>query len=937
MIGKEFSHYRILEVLGAGGMGTIYRAEDTTLKRDVALKFLEPRPEDNGREKDRLVREARAASRLDHPNICMIFEVGEVDGRTYLAMACVEGQDLGRRVRADGRLPLDEALEIAIQVGRGLSEAHRQGIVHRDIKPENILLTPRGQVKITDFGLAGHFEPEWETDRDTTSGTVAYMSPEQIRGEGADRRSDIWSLGVVLYEMLTGRKPFEGAYDQAIVYSVLNVEPDAATQIREDLPDEVDGILSRALRKNPDERYQDIAEMLRDLEALVGSPGIRGDDRRPVAVVSFENVTGEAKYDYLSRAIPSLLITSLERSEHLAVMTWERMRDLAKQLGSEDPEVIDCELGVRLCGLAGVDTIIVGSFMKAGKTFATDAKVLAAKTKELLFSASARGEGVASILASQVDELSRGIVGGLGVPDDAAEVVERPVAEVTTSSMDAYEAFLKGRDNYEKLYNTDARRYLEEAVELDPEFAEAYLYLAWTYTRLRQAAARDDALERAMNLAARATRRERLYIEAAYARTVEHDRPKELKVLKQLAREYPGEKFVHHRLAGHYRTTGRSYQAIEEYNKVLALDPEFGWAMNELGYMYADIGDFDKAAEYFERYAASSPGDANPIDSLGELHFRMGRLDEATEHYRHALRLRPDFYYAYWELAYVSAVRERYEASEEWICEFIRHTPSFATTVEGHRWRAFYRFWLGQFDEAEAEARKIAELATEEGDILWQTQADRIRAWVELERGATDAARKHFESCLDAVRESPREFVPAATSYSPGTIEQVRAVEARFAFCLGLVELAEEQPGAARKHLTEIGGLLPELAAVLRSEILLAEGRTAEAIAVAEATPGTPVPYMSDTEGMLGYNLPPLRDSLARAYAGHGEPYKAIAEYERLLTVDPSTRARRLIHPRYHERLGELYAEKGWAEKADSERKLFRELWRGRSGGSVSG
>jgi len=817
-------------------------------------------------------------------------------------------------------------------VAEGLEEAHAKGIVHRDVKPANIMITSNGLVKLMDFGLAEIFEPAALAD-ETTSGTVSYMSPEQLRSEGADRRSDIWALGVVLYEMLAGRRPFEGEYEQAVVYSVLNLEPEPPAAFRGGVSAELERVVAKCLEKDAADRYQTVQDLLSDLRILVRDSEDVGEERRTVAVISFENLTGDGAHDYLSRAIPNLLITSLEQASHVRVTTWERMRDLLKQLGRGDEETIDRDLGFELCRMDGVEAIVLGSFVKAGEMFATDVKVLDVSTKGLIKSFSAKGQGLDSILATQIDELAGGIVRGLGVPDRTRGGTSRqPIAEVTTSSLDAYDSFLKGRDSFERIYNTDARDHLERAVSLDPTFAAAYLYLAWTYTRLRETGARDDAFEKAKSFSERASLRERLYIEAAYARTVELDSDKEVRALKQIAREYPDEKLVHHRLAGYYRARNLLYQAVEEYNRVLDLDPNFGWAMNELAYMYTDVEDFQRAREYFERYAAASPGDANPVDSLGELSFRMGRLDDAIAMYERALELKPDFYYAYWEIAYVSALKEDYAEAMRWIDSFIERAPSFGTMIEGHRWRALYLCWTGRARQALEEAEMIAGLALAEGSELWQVEAGRMRAWIHAARDELEAARRHFQTCLAAVTKNPRVFVPVATSYSAGSLEQIPLLAAGYGFALALIELRSGRVGEAEARLAEVDAHLPEYAGLLRAELLLARGDADGAISVAEREPPWRTPYMSDTEGFYAHNLPPIKDALARAYREKGDAGGAIAEYERLLTVDERTRDRRLIHPKYHLRLAELYREAGRGEEARRQYERFLELWRDADG-----
>ncbi|MFQ6115092.1 MAG: protein kinase, partial [bacterium] len=267
MIGKTISHYKILEKLGEGGMGVVYKAEDSKLKRTVALKFLTPLALGSEEEKARFVHEAQVAAVLDHPNICTVYEIDEAEGQTFIAMAHIAGQSLKEKTKSCP-IKLDEALDIAIQVAEGLQEAHEKGIVHRDIKSANIMVTPKGQAKIMDFGLAKLAGRTKITKTGMTMSTVAYMSPEQTYGQQVDHRTDIWALGVVLYEMGTGQLPFRGDYEQAVVYSVLHEEPEPMTSLRTGVPVEMERIVNKALAKSPDERYQHVDEMLVDLKML---------------------------------------------------------------------------------------------------------------------------------------------------------------------------------------------------------------------------------------------------------------------------------------------------------------------------------------------------------------------------------------------------------------------------------------------------------------------------------------------------------------------------------------------------------------------------------------------------------------------------------------------------------------------------------------------
>ena len=267
MVGETISHYKVLSEVGRGGMGVVYKAEDLKLKRKVALKFLRSDVLEDEEHKERFLREAQAAAALDHPNICTVHEIDEVDGETFIAMAYLEGQTVKRKA-AERPLKLDEALDIAIQTAQGLQAAHEKGIVHRDIKSANLMITPQGQVKIMDFGLAQLADRSKLTKTTASLGTPSYMSPEQAQKSKTDRRTDIWSLGVVVYEMVTGRLPFEREREQAVLYSIVNEEPEVMAAQRVDVPVELDHIVGKAMAKDPDERYQHVEEMIVDLRGL---------------------------------------------------------------------------------------------------------------------------------------------------------------------------------------------------------------------------------------------------------------------------------------------------------------------------------------------------------------------------------------------------------------------------------------------------------------------------------------------------------------------------------------------------------------------------------------------------------------------------------------------------------------------------------------------
>jgi tetratricopeptide (TPR) repeat protein len=313
---------------------------------------------------------------------------------------------------------------------------------------------------------------------------------------------------------------------------------------------------------------------------------------------------------------------------------------------------------------------------------------------------------------------------------------------------------------------------------------------------------------------------------------------------------------------------------------------------------------------------------------MGELYFRMGRLDEAIGKYREALRVHADFYYAYWEIAYVHALKEEYQEAMDWIDRFIDKAPSPATRASGLIWRCFYLYWLGRLDPALAEADRTVQVAEQSGNKLWKVEADRMRGWIHYDKGELDLSRKCFDTCIQSVKAEPQEYVPISTSYSTGLVEETRKLTASYTFSLALLDLEEGRVDSARSRLNEIEPFLPDYFCLLHAELLLAEESPDKAITVCEKAPPWKIPYMSDRDSMLAYNLPPLKDTLARTFLKKGDHDRAIAEYERLTTFDPSSRDRRFIHPQYHYRLATLYHDKDDLARAAEEYGKFLDLWK---------
>ncbi len=522
MIGKTISHYKILEKLGEGGMGVVYKAEDTKLKRLVALKFLPFRRAHvepsflraSEAEKTRFIHEAQAAAALNHPNICTIYEIDEADGQTFIAMEFVEGASLKEKIAA-GPLKIDEAINLAAQIAEGLQAAHEKGITHRDIKPANVMITNKGQAKIMDFGLAKLADQKTRlTKTGMTVGTVAYMSPEQAQGADADHRSDIWSFGVMLYEMITGQHPFKGLYEQAVMYSIMNEEPEPMTGLRTGVPMELERIVNKAMRKDRSGRYQSVNELAVDLKSLpqnlekaktaVRLSGVKpfrkarvhvyagitvllislvfvlfnlftdqGGPIDSIAVLPFVNTSGDPDVEYLSDGVTESLINSLSQLPNLSV----KARSTVFRYKGKDvePKKVGDELSVQ--------AVLNGRVVERGENLTLSLELVNVRTGNQIW-----GEQYIrklADLASLPGEISRDVSNKLRVKLSSAD--ERKLAKTYTANAEAYELYLKGRYHLFKLTPPEIQKgiaYLQQAIEIDPAYALAYVGLSEAYRSL---------------------------------------------------------------------------------------------------------------------------------------------------------------------------------------------------------------------------------------------------------------------------------------------------------------------------------------------------------------------------------------------------------------------------------------------------------------------
>jgi TolB-like protein/Flp pilus assembly protein TadD/predicted Ser/Thr protein kinase len=657
MTGSTISHYTILEKIGEGGMGVVYKAHDTRLDRTVAIKFLPRQVASSEAERSRFNLEARAAAALNHPNVATIYAIEETDDETFIVMEYVEGQELKEKMK-DGPLPIDEAVRIATQIAEGLQAAHRKEIVHRDIKSANIMLTGAGQVKVMDFGLAKVRGAAQVTKVGTTIGTAAYMSPEQARGDEVDTRTDIWSFGVVLYEMVTGRLPFKSDYDQAVTYAIVHEEPEHLAAVRPDVPVFLRKVVMKAMAKRAEERYQDMATVLQELRSggastpagdgatkTGGNEEQRGRVQRRTVLISILGVVvvgavavGVWKGLVADRTIPE------SRVKRLAVLPLENLGPAEQEYFADG---LTGEITSKLSGISGLAVIARSSAMQYKKTDKTlkqigeELKVDYVLEGTLQWAKNAQGGGrirvnpelirladatqvwsqpyeadFSDAFKLQVD-IAATVAGALNITLGSSE--QESLRGRLTDNPQAYDIYLSALPYSDDINDEKGLRIAEQlflkAIGLDSGFAAAYAGLSkvqsdmyWTFferTETNQRSSRQNA-----------------------ARALSLD---------------PG-LAVAHAAMGHYYYHGElNYDsALKEYHEAIRLQPNDVEAIGGIGFVLRRQGDMMQAVEYLKKALDFNPRDFTTVFSVGETYVLLREYEKAQPYLESAGSLSPD-------------------------------------------------------------------------------------------------------------------------------------------------------------------------------------------------------------------------------------------------------------------------------------------------------
>jgi serine/threonine protein kinase len=982
------SHYKIIKKIGSGGMGIVYKAEDTKLKRTVALKFLPPEFTRDGEAKKRFIHEARASATLDHPNICTVHEIGETDdGQMFMAMGYYEGQTIKDKIERRGEvtspLPINDAIDMAIQIAEGLHEAHEKKIIHRDIKSANIILTDKSVAKILDFGLAKLKGKTKLTKDGTTLGTVDYMSPEQAAGENVDHRSDIWSLGVVLYEMVTGQVPFKGEYEQAIMYAIMNEDPEPVTGLRSGIAMELELIINKTLAKNPSERYQGTADLIVDLKKvkkdskpevsvakrktkpetvikvprkvlLIGSflliailiiagylilkkksvpelPPVVPGKKPSLAVLYFDNDSGDKTLDVWRAGLAKLLITDLSQSRYMDILPTDKLHSVLKQLKLTEVKNYTTEHLLEIGKRAEVNHVLTSSFIKMGDNFIITAQLKNLEIDEVVHAFKLTAKNGHNVY-NMMDDLTRQIKVELKFTEEQlATDIDQSIIDVTTSNVEALKQYIEGEKLHHLGQQTKSLQFFHRAIELDPDFAMAHLMLGDRYLVLAKFEKSNYHRQKAYELRHRLPLRERFQIETRYYRDREQIKMG-IEKLQEILKIYPDDANSRHYLAVIYWILGERDKAIEQYKMIQNKTYIHYWALSQ---NYLMQKDYQKAHQTWDDYLKQSNDLTRYAQNMGMISIIERKFDMARQ----------------WFDKYVSSIN-----NPEWRKKLAKIYQSVVELYRDHlsqplkTWNEIQRkqptklitlvdiaaihLIQGQFQKAFKPYTEIYTLC----DQGLYKRTGRIDAMIlSLEyQGRLYLRSKSFDKALISFSKAEN-LIP-----EPGIWSKWKHMEYKRKFvkwrALTFTEMGNLKE--AESLLKELKSITPDVYTKIypkslpRMWILYLEGRMAlkrgnfkeainklaQSVILLGGEP-RPEPDLDEQHALLLY-------SLAEAYRLNGDIDKAIQTFKKVSLLTYGRDNFGDLYTRSFYQLGKLYQQQGNKEEAIKNYKKFIELWK---------
>jgi serine/threonine protein kinase/predicted Zn-dependent protease len=966
--GSTFARrYQIIEELGKGGMGKVYRVLDKRLKEEVALKLIKPEIATDKETIERFSNELKLARRISHRNVGRMYELMEAEGTYFITMEYVPGQDLRRLIRQTGQLTTGKAISIARQVCEGLSEAHGLSVVHRDLKPGNILIDRDGNAKIMDFGIARTISDKGITGAGVMIGTPEYMSPEQVEGKKADQRSDIYSLGVILYEMVTGRVPFEGDTPLAIAVKHKVEVPQDPKLVNAQIPEDLSRVILRCLEKEKEKRYQsaeDIRSELENIEKGLPTTTHETTRRKPfssrqitvtfkakklliptlgvlavallalfiwrflpkkkfapappsgkpsLAILYFENISGDKSLDPWKTALTELLITKLSQSKYINVLSSDRIFSLLKRLNLQEARKYSTEDLVKVATESGATYTLSGSLMKAGQNIIITLTLQKPSTGEVVSPLNMECSGEEEIFP-KVDELSRTIKSDLNLTrDQIAADFDKEAGKITTSSPEAFKQYMEGWKYHQQLSYPQSLEYMKKAIAADPNFAMAYRTMAWAYRLTGKFDEQRDPLIKAFELKDRTSERERHLIEGDYYQIVEENLEKAIGSYKTLLEIYPDDLLGNFNLAQIYMEKLEEYDKAIPFLEVLVKNREEAiWVYIYLAQAYNAKGLYNKVKELYRFYLDNFSEDMRIHLGLAVNYIYLGEYDLVQAEYEKAMASMPDKSQLSMIKGYIETLKGNLEEAEK---EFNKLRENKSPNIQiSAMTRLIPLYYLqGKFSKSESLIEELKGLIGKLGNQTWPLRIyHTAQAHIYLETGRVRDALVEYDKLRDIAIEQEDLSI------------QTEALEGKaFAFLklkeIGRAQettnelkafLEKEKNKKLMRHYYRLVGMIECERENFSPAIVSLE----KALSLVSAGP-------QDTP-------PDFIEPLALAYYRAGDTNRAGEEYEKITRITMGRIDSGDIYAKSFYMLGKIYEQQGKKTRAIENYAKFLDLWK---------
>ncbi|UCC38958.1 MAG: protein kinase [Candidatus Aminicenantes bacterium] len=961
--GATFAErYQVIEELGKGGMGRVYKAIDTEIKENVAIKLLNPDISSDEKIIERFRNELKTARKISHKNVCRMYHLSkDKEGTQYITMEFVPGEDLKSTIIRVGQLSAGKAISIAKQVCEGLEEAHGLGVVHRDLKPQNIMVDREGNARIMDFGIARTLRKKGITDAGVIIGTPEYMSPEQVDEKEVGPPADIYSLGVILYEMVTGRVPFEGEKPLSIALKHKSEIVQEPKELNPHIPDDLNRLILKCLEKDSRSRYQSAEELfsaLTDIEKGVPVTERIVPTKKPItareitvkfslkklrfpalfilalaitaiviwqiipqkqpipiapgkpslAVMYFENNTGDQNFDHWRKALSDLLVADLSQSKYISVLSGERLFNLMEELDLLEAQSYSSKDLKDVSSRSGIEYILVGKMAKAGDTLRINTMLQRARTGELIGSEMVEGTGEESLF-TMVDDLTTKIKASFKLSaEEIASDIDEEVGRITTASPEAYKYYREGMKYFNMGDYLKSIPLMETAVAIDNEFAMAFRNMAIAYTNIGYRTEARKRLQKAFELRDRVSERERYYIQGAFYFQSEKTFEKAIETYNELLKFYPEDMIGNNNLVFLYAVLDDWDKAIERYEVNIQNKVEPILSYGNIADAYMVKGLYGKALEILELYVNNISDNARAHRGLAYNFLYQRKYDFALIEANKSVALNPAYYGNFTLQGDIFLFSgELANAEKEYLKLFESDEPR-AHDI-GMRLLSDLYTLQGRFEESEDMLNRGIELAEMLGETSWKSQFHLHLAYLHLRAGETEKALEACDMALtSAVEAEDISLQTQALHYRGLTYLEMKSVDEARKIADELKELV--QKGMNRKRIRRYYHLM--------GMIWLERENSSKAIEYfKDAVALLPFEHSQDDEHAL------FIDALASAYYRSGDIEKAQLEFEKIASLTAGRQYWGDIFTQSFYKLAKIYQDKGWKGKAIEQYEQF--------------